>query len=194
MFSSARLYFSHLLFATIAAVALPASAAVKDVRTTHQAVVNTSVSHILSVIASSDVCDKGCRYYGPSVVKELRLAYRATPTHYFKWQFIANARDTKFFTRVTIKKGKSSTQVTLQTLTQAKDGPLIADLVKNTQLAHSPVFDEATTRFELTPQEKGTVVSVSMVTRVSGLIGMFTARVKKGMEDAMRALFVNFAR
>src|SRR5690606_11011126 len=144
--------------------------------------------------ASSDVCDSGCRYYGTHVKKELRLANRATPTHYFKWQFIENARDTKFFTRVTIKKGKSSTEVTLQTLTRAKDGPLIDELVKNTQLAHNPVFDEATTRYELTPHGQGTKVSVSMVTRVSGFVGMFTARVKKGMHDAMQALFANIAR
>jgi hypothetical protein len=179
-----------LLFVSLSAAASAAS----DVSASDEALVPKSVEHVLAVLASSDICDSGCKYSSPDVVKELRIEHRARPDDFFKWSHIDNTRDTRFFTHYKITRSEGSARVEMRTLEKERDAALIADLERATHLPHEPIFDVAKTTIVATPEGANTRVRVRATTRVSGFVEMFQGKVKEGMQRSFKALLANFAR
>jgi len=89
-------------------VALSAHAAT-DITEAKQAAVRTTTAHVLEVLGSSDICEKGCKYYGPQTVREIKVAVRATPDSYYKWTHISGIKTVKFFKHLEVVPGAVTT-------------------------------------------------------------------------------------
>ena len=177
--------------AIISTFALTASAS-SDVTASTEGLVDKSVEHILGVLGTSDICDSGCKYQQPNLVKEVHLKPHATKSSFYKWSYIDNTKDTKFFTQVTITRKDGGAHVKLRTLTEQTDAARIDELEKASQLEHAPIFDQAITDYELTPEGDKTRVKVTAVTKVSGFVAMFKGKVKAGMQASFQAYLKNF--
>ncbi len=179
-----------LVAAALSGVTLPAHAA-SDVRAEYQSLAKTSVSHALSVLGSNEICDSGCRYQAEDVEKEVRLAYRNSPNDYFKW---TNLDDTRFFTHVTISRRGEVTRVNMRVLDDERDAALVRELEQKTKLPHETVLDAGESVITLTPEGKQTRVNMSALARVSGILEVFSGKVKSRLELALHQTARNFER
>ena len=185
-----RPYAGILLAAT--ALSVPASAA-SEVRVNKKGLVRTTSDHVLEVMASSDVCDEGCKYYGPNIEKELKLSYRATDSSFYKWTHVSGIKTVKFFKHYQVTRGPV-TKVTIRVLTEDHDKALIEDLRKKTGWEHAPLFEASRGDYTITPKGSDVEVDVRTTTRIGGLLSLLSATVRKETEKSLHALFENFAR
>lgn len=184
-------------FGTVIALAslswpLMASAAT-EIRETKQAVVATDTAHVLEVLASSDVCHEGCRYFAPHVVREVRLKEHATADSYYKWTHVSQMKTVKFFKHFKIERGPV-TQVHVRTLTRDQDAALIEELEAKTGLEHAPLFDVSTGTYTIVPKGSQVDVKITVMTRISGMMSLFAGAARKSMKESLDALFGNFTR
>jgi len=175
--------------------AVMASAAT-DITEAKHATVRTTTAHVLEVLGSSDICESGCKYYGPQTVREIKVAVRATPDSYYKWTHISGIKTVKFFKHVKVTPGGPNgvTKVDMRCLTEEGDAALIKELEDKTKLEHSPAFDASTATFTITPQVDQVDIKISAMTRLSGVMGMFAGAARKSMKESLDAMMANFAR
>ena len=171
---------------------LTASAAT-DINETRQATVATSAAHVLEVLASSDICEKGCKYFAPDTVREIKIDHLATPNLYYKWTHVSGIKTVKFFKRVEVVPG-AVTKVNIRSLHEDTDAKLLQELVAKTKLENAPAFDASNALFTLTPKGEQVEVKVSAMTRIGGLMSIFAGAARKGMKESLDAMFANFTR
>ena len=176
----------------LSSLALPASAAT-DVHARKSGVVEVSTERVIEVLSTDEMCDEGCRYYGPHIEREVKLKHGATSTSFYKWTHISGVKTVKFFKHFSIKHGPVTT-ITVRTLTEHRDAALIEELEKKTGLPHEPLFDVSTASYSI--EEKGSHVEIEAVamTRVSGLVTVLSTIVRKEMNKSLDAMFENFTR
>src|SRR5262249_481105 len=150
---------------------LSASAAT-DITETKQATLRTTTAHVLEVLASSDICEKGCKYFGPQTVREIKVDVRATPDSYYKWTHVSGIKTVKFKKHIRVVPG-ATTKVLVRSLTGEADAELLKELEAKTHLEHAPAFDLSTATFTITPHGDQVDVKVVAMLRISGLMSMF---------------------
>lgn len=173
-------------------VAVPVSAAT-DIRETKTGLVATSVEHVLDVMASGDICDEGCRYYGPHIKREVKLSHLATKNEYYKWTHVTGVKTVKFFKHFRITPGEV-TRLDVRTLTEEHDKALIDELERETGFEHDPAFDVSTATYTITARGGQVEVKLDAMTRVSGVMTVFAGMVRKEMKKSLEAIFRNFTR
>jgi hypothetical protein len=171
---------------------LTASAAT-DITESKQATLRTSTAHILEVLGSSEICEEGCRYYGPHTEREIKVAHLAQPTSYYKWTHISGIKTVKFFKHVRVVPG-AVTRVEFRSLDETADAKLVRELEAKTGLPHEPAFDASTATYTITPKGDQVEVKVSAMARLSGLLTVFAGAARKGMKESLNATFANFTR
>jgi hypothetical protein len=171
---------------------LTASAAT-DITATKQATLGTTTAHILEVLGSSEICEEGCKYYGPHTAREIKIGHLAQPTSYYKWIHISGIKTVKYFKHVRVVPG-TVTRVELRSLTEAGDAKLLRELEAKTGLPHEPAFDTSTATFTITPKGEQVEVAVRAMARLSGLLTVFAGAARKGMKESLNATFANFTR
>lgn len=164
-----------------------------DITETKQATLKTTTARVLDVFSSSDICDKGCKYFGPGLVREVKVDVRASEHSYYKWTHVSGVKTVKFFKHVQVTPGPV-TKVHVRTLTKEADAKLLEELEQKTHLEHAPAFDVSVATFTLTPQAEQLEVKVSSMTRISGLMSVFAGAVRKGQKESLDAMFGNFVR
>lgn len=164
-----------------------------DIVATKQAMLKTSTAHVLEVLASSDICEKGCKYYGPQTVREIKVDVRASEKSYYKWTHISGIKTVKFFKHLEVVPGAVTT-VKVRSLTKEADAELIKELEAKTKLEHAPAFDLSNATFTITPKGDQVDVKVSAMTRITGVMSMFAGAAKSSMKESLDAMFANFAR
>ncbi len=179
------------LFLALTSFVATASAAT-DVRVSRSAVIEAKTEELLSVLATEDLCEKGCRYSSPGVVKERKLAYKASDEHYYKWTHVGGIKTVKFFKEVRITSSGGVTRVKLRALTAPQDQALISELEKKTGLEHSPSFDAATGDYKFREKDGKLHVQVQTMTRISGVLTLLEGTVKSAMKESLNAIFANF--
>lgn len=171
---------------------LTASAAT-DITATKQATVATSTEHVLEVLGSSEICEKGCKYYAPHTVREVKLAHLAQADSYYKWTHISGIKTVKYYRHVRVVRG-AVTRVEFRSLTEAADAKLLRELEAKTGLSNEPAFDASKATYTITPKGDQVEVSVSAMARLSGLMTVFAGAARKGMKESLDATFANFTR
>ncbi len=171
---------------------VPLSAqAATDVHASKRGVLPVATQKVIDVLSSNEICDEGCRYYGPHITREKKIQHKATSTSFYKWTHVSGVKTVKFFKHIKITPGKV-TKITIRTLNKERDGGLIAELEKLTGLPHEPLFDASHAIYTLKQDGKSLKVHVSATTRVSGLISLLKGTVRKEMHNALNAMFGNF--
>lgn len=173
-------------------LAAPANATT-DIHVKKKAVIKTTPEHILEVLSSSQICDKGCKYYGPSIAREVKLKQRAKSNSFYKWTHVSGIKTVKFFKHLTVTRGKVW-KIHVRTLTEERDRALIKELESKTGMEHDPVFELSTATYTVTPKNGQVEVEVRTMTRIGGLLSMFSGTVKTETEKSLAAMFKNFAR
>jgi hypothetical protein len=171
---------------------LTASAAT-DITENRQASIKTTTAHVLDVLGSSDICEKGCKYFAPQTVREIKIDHLAQLNSYYKWTHISGIKTVKFFKHVQITPG-TVTKVHIRSLHREADAKLLDELEAKTKLENAPAFDASNAIFTLTPKGDQVEVKVSALTRISGLMSVFAGAARKGMKESLDAMFANFAR
>lgn len=174
------------------ALALPASAS-SEIRVEKKGVVHTTMAHVLEVMASSDVCNEGCKYYGPRVAREVKLSYRATESSFYKWTHVSGIKTVKFFKHYQVSRGPV-TKVTIRVLTEDQDKALISELRKQTGWEHAPLFEASRGDYTITPKGADVEVDARTITRIGGILSLLSGTVRNETEKSLDALFENFAR
>jgi hypothetical protein len=171
---------------------IPASAS-SEIRVNKSGTVKTTTEHVLSVLASNDICDEGCKYYGPHIAREVKLTHYATPTSFYKWTHVSGIKTVKFFKHFQIERGKV-TKVTVRILTEEQDRALIAELRAKTGWEHAPLFEASRGDYTITPRGAEVEIDIRTTTRIGGIMRVLAGTVKKETEKSLDALFENFAR
>jgi len=169
------------------------SASASDITETKQATLRTNTAHVLDVLASSDICEKGCKYFHPNTVREIRVDVRATPNSYYKWTHISGLKTVKFFQHFEVVPGAVTT-VRARSLDKEKDAEVLKELEAKTKLEHAPAFDLSTATFTITPKGDQVEVKISAMTRISGVMSMFAGAARSAMKESFDAMFANFTR
>lgn len=157
-------------------------------------VTSKSPEHVLGVLtAYGQVCDKGCKYYGPDVKEFVQLSQKKTDTSWYTWTWVTNAvRDVKYFNKVTKTVKTDGTLLLITRQLDESDQALIDELSKATGKPHAPAFDKGKTIFVIRTQEDGkTKVVQDMSMTASGMIDMFGDKIKDGMKAGAAATFKN---
>lgn len=181
------------LFA-LAAVLLTATVAVADdyaYTASHRT--KRAPDHVLEVLtAYGRVCDQGCQYHGPDVVKFIRVQELRSESKWYTWTHVkAGGRNVMHFNEVVLQ-GRSSEGFTFTTrLLEEQDKALVEKLSQRTGLQHNPAFDYGLTTIRVARQGDTTHVTQSMKMRATGLLTMFPGRIKAGMQAGAEATFRN---
>jgi len=171
---------------------LTASAAT-DVTEAKQAMLKTTTAHVLDVLASSDICEKGCKYFAPQTVREIKVDFQATDNSYYKWTHVSGIKTVKFFKHVQVTPG-AVTKVQVRSLHKDTDAKLLEEIEAKTKLPNEPAFDASNATFTITPQGDQVDVKVTAMTRISGLMSMFAGAARKSMKESLDTMFANFTR
>lgn len=152
-----------------------------------------SPDHVFSVLtAYGQVCNQGCKYFGPDVVKFVQLSERKTAESWYTWTHVKTGlKHTKYFNHVrVVSRSESGFKLVTRQL-DASDKQTIAYLTEKTSLEHAPVFDTGETVFTVTSSGDKTSVTQAMKLSASGMITMFGGRIEAGMRDGAKATFAN---
>jgi hypothetical protein len=156
-------------------------------------VTNKSPEQVLAVLtAYNQVCDRGCKYYGPYVVESMTVPYRRTRDDYYTWTFMSAKKDVRYFNHVHItRRGNGSILVNTRQLDD-DDDDLVDELEDRTGREHDPAFDEGETRVEIVALPDGhSRVTQSVRLTASGFLALITGKIRQGMEAGTRAVFRN---
>jgi hypothetical protein len=152
---------------------------------------------VLKVLtAYADVCDSGCKYTSPSLIRMFVVNYNKSPTDYYTWSDHDDVKDSQFFSHVTIQRPKSG-RITMVTSVLDPSSPHVAALKKASGKEHAPLSDAGVTRFEIEERYDTSgkfvqteVQQIQKIT-VSGIFEMFTGKIREGMARAAAATFRN---
>lgn len=152
-----------------------------------------SPEHVLSVLtAYGQICDSGCKYWGPGVVEFFRLEHERTPTRWYTWSHVQSGpKHTKYFSEVTLTKAAEGGFTFVVRQLQEQDKALAEKLSQVTKKEHAPVFDVATTTFTVKKTDKGSEVTQAIKMAATGLVTMFPGRIDAGMREGCTATFKN---
>lgn len=186
-----RRWFSSLLLGTFAFV-LPASA-LTEIHVNKTGLVSATPEHVLRVLSSNEICDEGCRYYGPHIAQEVKVAHRASRDEFFKWTHVSGIKTVKFFKRFRVTRGQVW-KIEVRTLVDEDDATLIAELERKTGKEHDPLFELSTATYTLKKKGEKLEVDIRTTTRIGGLLRVLSGTVKKEAEKSLDAMLDNFER
>jgi len=153
-----------------------------------------SPEHVLAVLTSyGQVCNEGCKYYGPDVKEFIQVSHKKTATSWYTWTFVSTTmRDVKYFNKVTQIVKSDGTILLVTRQLDESDKALVDELVKATGKPHGPAFDTGKTVFVIRKQDDGkTKVVQDMAMTASGMLDMFGDKIKDGMKVGAAATFKN---
>lgn len=187
--TTGRLFWRALLATSLAAVV--AWAASYSYSATHKT--QKSPEHVLSVLtAYGQICDSGCKYWGPGVVEFFRLEHERTPTRWYTWSHVKSGpKHTKYFSEVTLTQAGDGGFTFVVRQLQEKDQALAEKLTQVTKKEHAPVFDIATTTFTIKKTDGGSEVTQAIKMAATGLVTMFPGKIDAGMKEGCAATFKN---
>ncbi|HSC87480.1 MAG TPA: hypothetical protein VLC09_09435 [Polyangiaceae bacterium] len=157
-------------------------------------VTKKSPEHVISVLTSyGNVCNQGCKYYGPDVKEFIQISHKKTATSWYTWTWVSTTlRDVKYFNKVTQTTKPDGTILMVTRLLDESDKALVDELVKATGKPHGPAFDSGKTVFVIRKQDDGTTkVTQDMSMTASGMIDMFGDKIREGMKAGAAATFKN---
>lgn len=160
-------------------------------------VTTRSPEQALAVLTSySQTCDSGCKYRSPDVREVIRLSHGKTDTSWYTWTWISTTfKDTKYFTHVTRLDKPDGTIVLVLRLLSKGDEGLIAELTRASGKESQPAFESGKTIFSLRRLEDGKTRFVQDASlKASGLIDVFSDKIRAGIEAGMRANIDNIER
>ncbi len=189
--STSRRYALSVLL-SIVALASPASAST-DIAVNKTGLVKASPEHVLAVLASNDICDEGCKYHGPHIAQEVKLAHRAGANEFFKWTHVSGIKTVKFFKHFKVTRG-AVWKIEVRTLQEKADARLIEELEKKSGKEHDPLFELSTATYTLTPQGDMLEVEIRTMTRIGGLLRVLSGTVRKEAQKSLDSMFENFSR
>ncbi len=149
---------------------------------------------VLGVLtAYGQICDSGCKYYGPDVKEFVQLSQKKTPESWYTWSWVTNAvKDVKYFNKVTVQTKSDGTLLMVTRQLDESDKAVIDELTKATGKPHSPAFDKGKSVFVIRKQDDGTTkVTQDMSMVASGMLDMFGDKIRQGMKDGAAATFKN---
>lgn len=145
--------------------------------------------------AYADTCDKGCKYYRPSLVKVQKLAFESTPTRWYTWTHVSSSvKDAKFFSEVTIDKRADGHFKTVNRQLDSGDKQIVATLESKTGLKHSPVFDSGSTTTHTRAEGKNTFITQTVTVHTGAVVGLWSNRIRDEMRKNVAATFANIGR
>lgn len=152
-----------------------------------------SPEHILSVLtAYGQICDSGCKYWGPGVITFFRLDHERTANRWYTWSHVQSGpKHTKYFSEVTYTPAGDGGFTFVVRQLQEKDKDLAAKLSEVSKKEHAPVFDVATTTFTIKKTGEGSEVTQAIKMAATGLITMFGGKIDAGMKEGCVATFKN---
>lgn len=152
-----------------------------------------SPEHVLAVLTSyGQICDSGCKYWGPGVVQFFRLEAERTPTRWYTWSHVQSGpKHTKYFSEVTLTQGGDGGFTFVVRQLQEHDKALVSRLSAASKKEHAPVFDLATTTFTVKKTPAGTEVTQAIKMAATGLVTMFPSKIDAGMKEGCTATFKN---
>lgn len=160
-------------------------------------VTTQSPEQILTILTSyPQICGSGCKYRVPNVKQILQLSHKKTDKSWYTWTWLSTAlKDTKYFTHVTrMEKADGTSLLVLRLLSQGDDA-LIAELTKASGKVSQPAFDSGKTVFVLRKQGDGKTKFVQDVSlKASGWVGLFSDKIREGIEAGTRANIENIER
>jgi hypothetical protein len=174
-----------------------AASAADTVRHTAKHTTKRSADHVFKVLtAYGQICDSGCKYYGPDVVEFIKLSHRSTSNSFYTWTWVSSVKDVKYFSHVAIQKQDGKFTLVTRMLNES-DKDLIKELSEKAGREHNPTFASGTTKFTVVEQRDAqgkllsTSVTQAMTIVVSGFLSMFKGKIKDGMLDGAKATFAN---
>jgi hypothetical protein len=152
-----------------------------------------SPEHVYAVLTSyGQVCDSGCKYWGPGVIEFFRLEYGRTDTRWYTWSHVQSGpKHTKYFSENTYTPTGDGGFTFVVRQLQEKDEALVAKLTEASKKPHAPVFDLATTTFTIKKVGDGSEVTQSIKMAATGMVTMFPGKIQDGMEEGCVATFKN---
>lgn len=142
--------------------------------------------------AYGQVCDSGCKYWGPGVMEFFRLETDRTPTRWYTWSHVKSGpKHTEYFSEVTLTQAADGGFTFVVRQLQEKDKALAEKLSKASKKEHSPVFDIATTTFTVKKTDGGSEVTQAIKMSATGLVTMFPGKIADGMKEGCVATFKN---
>jgi len=178
------------VFGALFFVAGPASAA--DFRYEAKHTTSKAAPRVWKIMSAySQICDKGCKYHRPDLVRVKKVSYRASKNSWYTWSHVSTLiKDVKYFTKVTIKRESDGSFVADNR--QVVDKKLIRALEKNTGLEHSPAFDAGNTRTIAKTLPGGkTQVTLIVTLSASGVVAMWPSKVRAGIKKGVAQTFKN---
>jgi len=152
-----------------------------------------SPEHVFAVFTSyGQVCDSGCKYWGPGVIEFFRLEYGRTESRWYTWSHVQSGpKHTKYFSENTYTPTADGGFTYVVRQLQEKDAALVAKLTEASKKPHAPVFDLATTTFTIKKLADGSEVTQSIKMAATGLVTMFPGKIQDGMKEGCVATFKN---
>lgn len=181
------------MLAVLLCMSLAGVAVADDYAHSASHVTQKSPSHVLDVLtAYQDICDEGCKYYGPDVVRFIRISERQTDSTWYTWTHVKTGlKQTMYFSEVKISGRSADGFVFVTRLLTESDKSAVEFLTKRTGLEHSPVFDTGVTTITVKRGSKGVSVTQAMKMSATGMITMFPKRIQAGMEEGAQVTFAN---
>jgi hypothetical protein len=156
-------------------------------------VANKEPEQVLAVVtAYSQLCDRGCKYYGPAVVQSMTVPFRRTRDDYYTWTYMSAKKDVRYFNHVHItRRANGSILVNTRQLND-DDDDLVDELEERTGREHDPAFDDGEANVEIVALPDGhSRVTQSVRLTASGFLALVSGKIRAGVEATTRALFYN---
>ena len=127
-----------------------------------------------AVLAFDQRCARGCRHFAPRLVRTVVLPYRRKPDDFYVWMFIEDARNSKWFSHVTIQRVARRMSVSIQMVTSE----MASFLERTSGQSYDPAFNECATTYEIEPASDAngrakTLVTFSTAIGLSGAAAIF---------------------
>lgn len=182
-------FLAFLLVTAVSAIVLAASYSYSATHVTQK-----SPDHIFDVLtAYGQICDEGCKYDGPNVVKFIQVREYQTDTRWYTWTHVKSGlKHTKYFNVVQVHSRSDDGLKMVTRQLDESDQQTITKLEERTGLEHKPVFDTGKTTFTVKKTDGGkTSVTQAMRMTGSGMITMFRKKIETGMREGAQATFAN---
>jgi hypothetical protein len=165
-----------------------------DVRYEASHVTSKSPEQIWNIITDySNICNKGCKYRRPDLVVVKKISYKTSANSWYTWSHVdSTLRAVTYFTHVSITRRDDGNIVANNRQVHADDKRLIAELEQNSGLKHAPAFDVGNTQ-TVTASVPGGKTRVTQVVTLttSGMLAMWTGKVREQMKENVKLTFEN---
>ncbi len=189
---------THFLSLSILMASFPLGAYRADaahiVRYEASTVIDRDLDDVLGALLDyGNWCEKGCKYKSPGVVVDKKLDFEKTHDRFYTWTWIRDIKDTKYFSEIHVRRGANRTTIESRALTK-EERSLIKRLEKAAGRNQDALFDASTNLVTLRrmtdPQgHERTAMSFNTEVKVSGLLAMFTGKLKQGLKESTEAVF-----